>query len=108
MVALKEEFKGDFSVIDTQEEAKKQIVDTSSYIESRIKNKTVSLFAYPYGDYNDFLTKEFLPAKQNGIVGAFSCEAQHTQKNTHHWKIPRYVCGTDWKSVKELKQILIS
>ena len=107
-VYQKDNLKGDFSVIDTQEEAKKQIVDASNYINSRIKNKTVSLFAYPYGDYNDFLTEEFLPAKQNGIVGAFTCEAQHTQKNTHQWKIPRYVCGADWKNVKDLKQILLS
>ncbi len=38
-VYQKDNIKGDFSVIDTQDDAMKQIIDASSYINSQIKNK---------------------------------------------------------------------
>jgi len=107
-VYQKDNIKGDFSVIDTQEEAKQQIVEASKYINSKIKNKSVSLFAYPYGDINDFLTENFLQNHENGIAGAFTCVPQHTYQDTHRWKIPRYVCGADWKNINELRTILQS
>jgi len=66
----------------------------------------VSLFAYPYGHYNQYLTEEYFPKQQNQIKAAFTCIPQPVIQATNIWKIPRYVCGDNWKSVVELKNII--
>lgn len=99
--------KGDFSLINTSHDAKSQIADATNYIETVLENKDVSMFAYPYGHYNSFLTDEYFPNQQNKIVAAFTCEPKHVTLSTNVWKIPRFVCGHDWKSIKELKDILL-
>ncbi|MCF6288139.1 MAG: polysaccharide deacetylase family protein [Proteobacteria bacterium] len=98
--------KGDFSLINTVHDAKAQIADSTIYIESVLKNKSVSMFAYPYGHYNSFLTDEYFPNHQDKIIAAFTCDPEKVTKSTNVWKIPRYVCGCDWKSTDGLKNII--
>jgi peptidoglycan/xylan/chitin deacetylase (PgdA/CDA1 family) len=99
--------KGDFSVIQTLDDANAQIANACQYIDAQIKDKETSLFAYPYGDYNSYLLKEYFPQEQNRIVAAFSCEPRHVTLGTNIWKIPRYVCGLNWKYTDELKAIIL-
>jgi peptidoglycan/xylan/chitin deacetylase (PgdA/CDA1 family) len=46
--------KGDFKKIVNLIDADKQIKQSSEYINSQIKNKNTTLFAYPYGDFNEY------------------------------------------------------
>jgi len=108
VVKQADNLKGDFSQINSFEDANNQIALSSEYINSQVKNKKTSLFAYPYGDFNDYLTEEYFPQSQNSIVGAFTCEPKHVTQQSHAWKIPRYVCGSDWKSLDQLELILLS
>jgi len=99
--------KGDFSKIETYEDAEKQIKQSSEYINSQINNKKTQLFAYPYGDYNDYLVEEYFPNQQDEILGAFSCEPKHVTKSSNVWQIPRYMCGLHWKNNTEFENILL-
>jgi len=107
-VSQTENLKGDFSVIKSYIDANQQIYQSSKYINQVIKNKTTTLFAYPYGDFSDYLTDQYFPNSQKEIKGAFTCEASHVSQQSNIWKIPRYVCGSDWKSIEELESILIA
>lgn len=106
-VFQKDNLKGDFKKITTFEEAENQIKQSSNYINSQIKNKRTTLFAYPYGDYNDYLVDNYFPHLQNEIAAAFSCEPCHVSKQSNIWKVPRYMCGLHWKSEAEFKKIIL-
>ena len=106
-VCQKDNIKGNFAKIECFEDADLQISDATKYIENTMQNKSIGLFAYPYGHYNQYLTEEYFPKQQNKIKAAFTCEPEPVTKNTNVWKIPRYVCGADWKSIEELKRIII-
>ncbi len=108
IVAQQNNEKGDFSKITSLEDANAQINEASQYIDSQIDNKQVTLFAYPYGDYNRYLTEDYFPNQQSNIKAAFTCEAKHVTQETNNWKIPRYVCGLHWKTNAELKNLLFS
>lgn len=107
-VQQKDNIKGDFTRVDNLTDANAQISNASNYINSQIENKQTTLFAYPYGHFNDYLTQEYFPKEQSEILAAFTCGARPVDKNTDLWKIPRYVCGLDWKTSVDLKNIVSS
>ena len=98
--------KGDFTKIITLDDADSQIKEATRYINSQINNK-VTLFAYPYGHYNPYLTETYFANQQSSIKAAFTCDANRVNQRTNIWSIPRYVCGQHWKSSAELEIILI-
>lgn len=98
--------KGDFSRVSSKSDADLQIAQASSYIDEKL-NKTTQFFAYPYGDYNQFLTEGYFPYQQNQIKAAFSCDADFVKVDTNLWKIPRFVCGKDWNKPEKLRKILL-
>jgi len=98
--------KGDFKKINTLEDASHQILWSANYIDSKIENKSSKLFAYPYGHFNKFLVEDFFPLNQDKIQACFTCEPQYSNRQSNIWKIPRFVCGENWKSIKELEYIL--
>ncbi len=104
-VKQKDGIKGDFSSVNCFEDADNQIRKSSEYIESIIGCKT-TLFAYPFGHYNEYLTEEYFPKKQKQIRAAFTCEPQYVNKDTNVWKIPRFICGANWSNTEELLKIL--
>jgi hypothetical protein len=67
-------------------------------------------FAYPYGDYSEYLKTEYLPGcgKQLGLVAAFTTENAYVSRQTDRWAMPRFVCNHHWKSVEQLADILLS
>ncbi len=105
-VQQKNNIKGDFKFVDTFAEADAQIGQATTFIESTISGKNVSLFAYPYGHYNEYLTDEYLPHRQNKILAAFSCDDSYVTPTSHLWNIPRFVCGLHWHKTSQLMEIL--
>jgi len=107
-VRQREQKKGSFLAIDTLEDSNRQVLDASRYINERCAPHRVSLFAYPYGEYSDYLSREYLPGftSEHGIQGAFTTSPEPATSETSRWTIPRYMCGKDWKSPDELVQLL--
>lgn len=105
-VKQKNNIKENFALIDNTEDANNQILNASHYIEN-VVNKEVILFGYPYGHYNSFLTDEYFPHQQNRIIAAFTCDPEHVTRETNLWKIPRFVCGHNWKTPSDLKDIIL-
>jgi len=106
-VKQKDNLKGDFSQISCLSDADAQIEQSSLYINARLSSKETQLFAYPFGHYNSYLIDEYLPRCQNKIKAAFTCDAQHVTQSTNVWKVPRYVCGFNWKTIEELRSLII-
>lgn len=107
-VAQKNQEKGSFLVIDTYEDADAQIRQATQYLMHKTNNPGVALFAYPYGEYNEYLVDHYLPklSTEHGLMAAFTTEPRHVSENEHLWKLPRYVCGRDWKTPEQLARIL--
>jgi len=107
-VKQQDNIKGDFSKINTFSDANIQINKSSEFIKNKLNNKNISLFAYPFGQYNSYLTDEYFPKQQSSIKAAFTCEPQHVTRATNLWKIPRFICGCDWKSPQQFKKIVFT
>lgn len=98
--------RGSFRFIDTEADASAEIAQASDYIERRCGRRP-TLFAYPWGEDNPYLVNEFFPrfAAELGMVGAFV-----TSGGPHlpfdRWRMPRLVCGTDWRSADEFSTLM--
>lgn len=99
---------GTFSSIDSFDLAHKEIKSAFDYIIGESQDVNSSLFAYPYGETNDFLVKEYFPQGEaiTGVRAAFTTEPMHATSSSNRWMIPRYVCGSHWHSPEELTRIL--
>jgi hypothetical protein len=75
MLFHKGKIKGDFSLIDSYDDADKQVRQAAKYINKALNTTRhrTSLFAYPFGHFNDYLTDEYLPKyrHQHGMLAAF-------------------------------------
>lgn len=109
VVCQREQKKGAFHYIDTYEDGYAQIVLASRYIAEKIAQPP-KLFAYPYGETSDYLVEEFFPNYKgtHQLLAAFSTEPAAVTQDSNIWKLPRYVCGRDWKSSIELQTILLN
>lgn len=98
--------RGSFHVIDTLADAMAEIAQASDYIERRCGRRP-RLFAYPWGEDNAYLVDEFFPAHgaELGLRGAFITSGD-TRAACSRWRIPRPVCGTDWRSPAEFSALL--
>jgi peptidoglycan/xylan/chitin deacetylase (PgdA/CDA1 family) len=103
-VAQRNQEKGNFHVIDTWEDADNQIRKAEQYIQSKTRNRATGLFAYPYGQTNEYLLQQYLPAyqHQHTIKAAFTVAGKYVTPDTSRWEIPRFICGEHWKSSEEL------
>jgi peptidoglycan/xylan/chitin deacetylase (PgdA/CDA1 family) len=99
---------GSFSVVDNFDAAETEIAIASKFLHERAENPCAGLFAYPYGQWNDYLTREYLPqhGKRIGVRAAFSCAPMPVTETSNVWALPRYVCGDHWKSPEELAALL--
>ena len=106
-VAQKDNLNGDFRQIDTYQECTVHTVHANNYIE-KISGHKPAFFAYPWGQASRYAKHEFMPKRQSehGYRAAFSIDARHVTRSENRWYLPRYVCGRDWKSPKELRAIL--
>lgn len=71
-------------------------------------NPGTGLFAYPYGQSNEYLVQEYLPrfGRAMGLRAAFGDWAGYVHASSDRWNLPRFVFGRDWKSPAELRTIL--
>ncbi len=108
VVAQRNQEKGAFSVIDTYEDADGQIRQATEYLSRKTAGKASPLIAYPYGQFNGYLTDEYLPRfrSQHGMEAAFTTAPHMISQMSDLWALPRLVCGTDWNSGAELRAIL--
>ena len=106
-VAQQDQLKGDFSQVKTFNDSEFQFTKAGEYIASVLGNRP-SLFAYPYGSASDYVVNQYLPEHQSRhqYRAAFTTEPKAVSKTDNRWLLPRFVCGHDWKSSQELRNIL--
>jgi len=99
---------GTFRSIATRELADAEIARAAEYLRVHAPNPGDTLFAYPYGESNEYLAGEYFPrfGARLGIVAAFTREPACFTAGAARWRIPRFVFGRDWKSPAELERIL--
>lgn len=86
-------------------EARRQVDASADYISAKAGAGAGELFAYPYGQVSEYLARDYLP-RQRRVFAAFTTEAAPVTSATDVWRIPRYVCGRDFRSVAGLESIL--
>ena len=88
--------------------AHRQIAAATQKIDTALGRGYCRLFAYPRGQSNSFLTREYLPNHypDHGIQAAFTTEARPVSEGDDRWSLPRFVCGRDWTSPQEFSALL--
>lgn len=104
----RDQVKGTFHSIDAYAGADAELRQASDWLDAHCAPHRTSLFAYPYGESNAYLTEEYLPchAHEHRLRAAFGTEPRPLEGNSDRWQLPRFVCGDAWKSQKELVQVL--
>ncbi len=100
--------RGNFFVVDNDLRARHEIDQSLDYLNARLDDKPCRVFAYPYGQANDYLSQEYLPehADRLGLLAAVGGEKGPVTRHSDLWNLPRYICGAHWKSPVELEAIL--
>ncbi len=99
---------GTFRSIDSFELAEDEIARASAHLKRVAPNPGDRLFAYPYGESNDYLVREYFPRFHGriGVDAAFGDAARPMTGGDDRWNLPRYVCGRDWKAPEGLEALL--
>ncbi len=105
--AQRDNRRGDFFAIETENECRIEVDQASACIE-RLSGRKPRFFAYPYGQSSDYLRYEYLPARgaELGLRAALSCEPAPVSRSSERWHLPRFVCGRDWNSPDEFAALL--
>ena len=100
--------RGTFVTIDTRERADHEIRQAASHLRAHADNPGTELFAYPYGEANEYLAKEYLPrfGAELGLRAAFTDRPGFLEEGSDRWRVPRWMFGRDWKSPRELRELL--
>jgi len=108
VTAQREQRKGTFTTIDTHADADAQIRQAADWLDAHLAPHRASLFAYPYGESNDYLVREYLPhcAHEHRLRAAFGTDAGFVEPRSPRWSLPRLVCGQHWRSPSELERWL--
>jgi peptidoglycan/xylan/chitin deacetylase (PgdA/CDA1 family) len=94
-----------FDRVETPGEAALQVDRAFDAIHATAGGDAGRVFAYPYGQVSEYLATRHLPAQRH-IVAAVSVEPAPVHAGSDPWRIPRYVCGHDWKDEAGLDAIL--
>lgn len=99
--------RGDFTVVDNDRDAASEIEAANEYIEG-MTEKRCTLFAYPFGHVNGYLTKQYFPQHGHrfGLEAAFGTGGRRILRSDSVWDIPRAVCGHHWRSSDQLVALL--
>lgn len=99
---------GTFRSIATFELAEDEIARASAQLKRVAPNPGDRLFAYPYGEANDFLVRDYFPRHHAriGVDAAFGDGARPMDDRDERWCLPRYVFGRDWASPEGLESLL--
>lgn len=105
-IVVDEQQRGHFAGIVDYESADAEILQAERYIRQKCKNASVPLFAYPYGEFNEFLTGYYFPARKQWFDAAFTTAGQPVTTASKRWLMPRFVCGLHWDTPAGLDAIL--
>lgn len=105
-LAVDEAHRGKFHTIGDFETADAEILQAERYIRDKTGRLSAPLFAFPYGESNDFLVNEYFPARRRWFSAAFTTGGEPVSKDCNRWQIPRFVCGEHWNSPEGLADIL--
>jgi hypothetical protein len=102
---------GTFRSVTRDEIADHEILRAQRHLLHAVPNEAAALFAYPFGEYNDFLVDSYLPRlaarePHGAPLAAFTTEPDYVRADSPRWRLPRFVCGEHWKSPGELDRIL--
>ncbi len=100
--------RGTFSNIRTKELADEEIARAAHYLRDAAPNPGLELFAYPYGESNEYLANEYFPCHGGplGLRAAVTTRAGFLEPGCQKWEIPRFLFGRDWRSPSELRALL--
>jgi hypothetical protein len=106
--AQHEQRKGTFLAIDNLGDADAEIRQAADWLDARLAPHRASLFAYPYGESNDYLTDEYLPRHARGhrLRAAFGTQPAPVERHSPRWQLPRYVCGQHWATPDQFGALL--
>jgi peptidoglycan/xylan/chitin deacetylase (PgdA/CDA1 family) len=104
----RERATGTFRSIATFELAEDEIARASARLKRVAPNAGDRLFAYPYGEANDFLVRDYFPHHHAriGVDAAFGDGARPMDDRDERWCLPRYVFGRDWTNPEGLEALL--
>jgi hypothetical protein len=104
----REQVKGTFHSIDSYADADAEIRQASDWLDAHVPSRNTSLFAYPYGESNDYLVREYLPqhANEHRLHAAFGTAPAPVEMASNRWNLPRYICGHHWSSPGDLENLL--
>jgi peptidoglycan/xylan/chitin deacetylase (PgdA/CDA1 family) len=100
--------KGTFETIDAYADADAEIRQASDWLDANVRTPRRGLFAFPYGEANDYLVREYLPnfAAEHRLRAAFGTDPRPVEATSDRWNLPRYVCGQHWRAVDELLRVI--
>jgi hypothetical protein len=75
-----------------------------------VRAPRAGLFAFPYGETNEYLLHDYLPnhAAEHRLRAAFGTGPRPVGLDSDRWNLPRYVCGHHWHSADTLVELLQS
>ncbi|HKE47668.1 MAG TPA: polysaccharide deacetylase family protein, partial [Rhodanobacteraceae bacterium] len=104
----REQDKGTFRSIDTHADADAEIRAANDWLDMHARAPRAGLFAYPYGETNDYLVRDYLPrhVAEHRLRAAFGTKPEPVTRASARWNLPRYVCGHHWRSTDELARLV--
>jgi len=108
-VAQRQQIKGNFLNIDAYSDADAQIRRAGDFLARKTDDRASELFAYPFGDVNEYLVLEYLPdfVAEHKLKAAFATRLGSVSPRNGLWTLPRLVCHDDWHTTDELASILM-
>ena len=108
VTAQRRPLRGTFRTIDSHADADAEVRQAADWLDARLAPHRASLFAFPYGESNDYLLREYLPdfGHQHRLRAAFGTVPAPVESGSDRWNLPRYVCGQHWQTPEELRRLL--
>ena len=109
--------RGTFESIASRAAADFEIAQAERLLERNAPSDSLGLFAYPYGETNEYLEGYLEGSSRRRPLhppswgrprfrAAFTTEPAYLSRESRRWRMPRFVCGRDWKSPDGLQRIL--
>lgn len=107
-VAQRDQRAGDFRAVDSHRDCEAQLRRAAEAIGERAGGRRPRYFAFPWGQYSDYLVEEYLPRHEaeHGYRAAFTTQAAPVRRSDDRWRLPRFVCGEAWRAPEELLALL--
>jgi peptidoglycan/xylan/chitin deacetylase (PgdA/CDA1 family) len=98
---------GNFSDVRSESQCRQQLLRSSEFIHQK-SGRRPQLFAYPCGQWSEYLRQQFLPEfqHQHGLLAAFTTEAGYLHRGSDIWQLPRFVSMQHWHTGEQLAELL--